>query len=156
MIIYIDLVVYNIINLLERFLLNALRQGLIFIRVEKEFHRVDPEKAKLVLTRSIRVGGTIKLSELYLKGAFWNRDEMIFGVILWNTLYIKIALLYNICFLRGSILSIFCFSSVLIWCPLRMIFAARRWRESSFLKWTSAAPSQRDDAKLICDIIWAL
>ena len=60
--------------------------------------------------------------------------------------YITTAWPYFSCFVNGRSLRLFSSSSVGIDRSEKMSFAARRWREFSFFRWTSQQPSHRVEA----------
>ena len=93
---------------------------------EREFQTDDPENARLVLYRSIRGRGGIKLLEPYLLEDLVKSERMYLGVFPLRTLNIITALLYFSCFINGRSLRVFSVSSVGLDGSERMSFAARR------------------------------
>ena len=61
------------------FLLKDFRLALFFVVRDKEFHTEAPENAKLLLTKSILVGGRMKFIDLCLVGALRKREEIDLG-----------------------------------------------------------------------------
>ena len=92
----------------------------------REFQTDDPENARLVLYRSVRGRGGIKLLEPYLLEDLVKSERMYSGVFPSRTLNIITALLYFSCFVNGRSLRVFSLSSVGIDGSERMSFAARR------------------------------
>ena len=92
----------------------------------REFQTDDPENARLVLYRSVRGGGGIKLFEPYLLVDLVKSQRMYSGVFPLRTLNITTALLYFSCFVNGRSLRVFSLSSVGINGSEKMSFAARR------------------------------
>ena len=93
---------------------------------EREFQTDDTENARLVLYRSMRDRGGIKLLEPYLLEDPVKSERMYSGVFPSHTLNIIRALLYFSCFVNWRSLRVFSFSSVGIDGSERMSFAARR------------------------------
>ena len=93
---------------------------------EREFQTDDPENARLVLYRSMRGRGGIKLLEPYLLEDLVKSERTYSGVFPLRTLNIITALLYFSSFVNGRSLRIFSLSSVGINGSDRMSFAARR------------------------------
>ena len=98
----------------------------------KEFQTDNPEIARLVLYRSIRGRGGIKLLEPYLLEDLVKSERIYSGVSPLHTLNVSTALLYFSCFVYGRSLRDFSLSSVgrdgsvgTDWSE-RMSFAARR------------------------------
>ena len=94
----------------------------------REFQTDDSENAKLILYRSMRGRGGIKLLEPYLLEDLVKSERMYSGVFPLRTLNINTALLYFSCFVNGRSLRVFSLSSVsmVIDGSERMSFAARR------------------------------
>ena len=92
----------------------------------REFQTDDPENARLVLYRSIRGRGGIKLLEPYLLEDLVKNEPMYLGVFPLRTLNIITALLYFSCFVNGRNLRVFSLSSVGIDGSERMNFGTRR------------------------------
>ena len=94
----------------------------------REFQTDEPENARLVLYRSMRGRGRIKLLEPYLPENLVKSERMYSGVFPLRTLNITTALLYFSCFVNGRSLRVFSLSSVsmVIDGSERMSFAARR------------------------------
>ena len=68
----------------------------------REFQTDNPENARLVLYRSMRGRGRIKLLEPYLPENLVKSERMYSGVFPLRTLNITTALLYFSCFVTGS------------------------------------------------------
>ena len=94
----------------------------------REFQNDDSENARLILYRSMRVRGGIKLLEPYLHVDLVKSERMYSGVSPLHTLNIITAtvLLYFSCFVNGSSLRDFSLSFVGIDGSERMSFATRR------------------------------
>ena len=92
----------------------------------REIQTDDPENARLVLYRSMRGHGGIKLSEPYLLVDLVKSERMYSGIFTLHTLNIITALLYFSCFVNGRSLRVFSVSSVGLDGSERMSFAARR------------------------------
>ena len=92
----------------------------------REFQTDDPKNARLVLYRSMRGRGGIKLLEPYLHVDLVKSERMYSGVSLLRTLNIITALLYFSCFVNGRNLRDFSLSFVGIDGSERMSFATRR------------------------------
>ena len=92
----------------------------------REFQTDDPENARLVLYRSMRGRGGIKLLEPYLLVDLVKSERMYSGVSRLHTLNIITALLYFSCFVNGRSLRDFSLSSVGIDGSERMSLAERR------------------------------
>ena len=92
----------------------------------REFQFDDPESARLISYRSVRVHGEIKLFEPYLLVDLMQSERMYSGVSQLHTLNVITALLYFSCFVNGRSLRVFSVSSVGIDGSERMSFAARR------------------------------
>ena len=90
----------------------------------REFQPDDPENARLVLYRSMRGSGWIKLLEPYLLQDLVKSKRMYSGVFPLCTLNIITALLYFSYFVNGRSLRVFSLSSVVIDGSERMSFAA--------------------------------
>ena len=93
---------------------------------EREFQTDDPENARLVLYRSMRGRGGMKLLEPYLLEDPVKSERMYSGVFPSHTLNIIRALLYFSCFVNGRSFRVFSLLSVGIDGSERMSFAARR------------------------------
>ena len=93
---------------------------------ETEFQTDDPENARLVLYRSMRGRGGIKLLEPYLLVDLVKSERMYSGVFPLRTLNIITALLYFSCFVNGRSLRVFSLSSEGTDGSERMSFAVRR------------------------------
>ena len=91
-----------------------------------EFQTDDPENARLVLYRSRRGRGGIKLLEPCLLVDLVKSARIYSGVFPLHTLNIITALLYFRCFVSGGSLRDFSFLSVGIEGSERVSFAARR------------------------------
>ena len=78
----------------------------------REFQTDDSENAKLILYRSMRGRGGIKLIEPYLLVDRVKSEQKYSGVSLLDILNIITALLYFSCFVNGRSLRVFSFSSV--------------------------------------------
>ena len=91
-----------------------------------EFQTDDPENAKLVLYRSMRGRGRIKLLGPYLLEDLVKSERIYPEVFPLHTLNIITALLYFRCFVSGGSLRDFSFLSVGIEGSERVSFAARR------------------------------
>ena len=92
----------------------------------REFQTDDPENARLVLYRSMRGRGGIKLLQPYLLEDLVKSERLCSGVFPLRTLNINTALLYFSCFVNGRSLRVSSLSSVGIDGSERMRFAARR------------------------------
>ena len=92
----------------------------------REFQIDDPENARLILYRSMRGRGGIKLLEPYLLVDLMESERTHSGVSPLHTLNITTSLLYFSCFVNGRSLRVFSLSSVYIDGSERMSFAARR------------------------------
>ena len=93
---------------------------------EREFQTDDPENARLVLYRSMRGRGGIKLLEPYLLEDLVKNELMYSGVFPLRTLNVITALLYFSCFINGRSLRVFSLSSAGLDWSERMSFAAQR------------------------------
>ena len=102
-------------------LLKHLRVRRFLRESEREFQTDDPENARLVLYRSMRGRGGIKLLEPYLLEDLVKSERMYSGVFPLRTV-----LLYFSCFVNGRSLRDFSLSSVGIVGSERMSFVARR------------------------------
>ena len=91
-----------------------------------EFQTDDPETARLVLYRSMRGRGGIKLLEPCLLEDLVKSERMYSGVFPLHTLNIITALVYFSCFVNGRSLRIFSLSSVGIDGSERINFGTRR------------------------------
>ena len=98
----------------------------VFRGERREFQTDDPENARLVLYRSMRGRGGIKLLETYLLEDLVKSERMYSGVFPLYTLNITTALSYFSSFVNGRSLRIFSLSSVGIDGSERMSFAAGR------------------------------
>ena len=92
----------------------------------REFQTDDPENATLVLYRSMRGHGGIKLLEPYLLVDLVKSERMYSGLFPLRILNIITALLCFSCFVNGRSLRVFSLSSLGIDGSERIIFAARR------------------------------
>ena len=98
-----------------------------FLRESKrEFQTDDSENARLVLYRSMRGRGGMKLLEPYLLEDLVESERMYSGVFPLRTLNIITALLYFSCFVNGRSLRDFSLLSVGIDGSERMSLAERR------------------------------
>ena len=114
------------VRCLRKCLLKHLMVRRFFRESGREFRTDDPENARLVLYRSMRGSGWIKLLEPYLFVDLVKSERMYSGVSPLRTLNIITALLYFSCFVNGRSLRIFSLSSVGIDGSERMSFAAGR------------------------------
>ena len=114
----------------QRSLCKCLLKHLMFRRFlresGKEFQTNDPENARLVLYRSMRGRGGIKLLGPYRLEDLVKSERMYSGVSLLRTVNIITALLYFSCFVNGRSLRDFSLSSVGADGSERMRFAAQR------------------------------
>ena len=92
----------------------------------REFQTDDPENARLVLYRSMRGRGGMKLLEPYLLEDLVKSERMYSGVFPLRTLNITTALLYFSCVVNGRSFRVFSLLSVGIDGSERVSFAARR------------------------------
>ena len=93
---------------------------------EREFQTDDPENARLVLYRSMRGRGGMKLLEPYLLEDLVKSERTYSGVFPLRTLNIITALFYFSYFVNGRSLRVFSLSSVGTDESERMSFAARQ------------------------------
>ena len=92
----------------------------------REFQTDDLENARLVLYRSMRGRGRIKLLEPFLLMDIVKSERMFSGVYPLHSLDIITTLLYFSCFVNGRSLRVFSSSSVGIGRSERMSFAVRQ------------------------------
>ena len=124
------------------FFLKLFRGVMFFKSLGNLFHKIEPEKDKLVLKRSNLGWGTISFLELYLLDAFVMISVRYVGVWLLYILCISIVLFRSNCFLSGSILSFLSFSSVAVVWQLFICFTARLWSAFNFFNVSWLQPSQ--------------
>ena len=114
---------------LRRFIFKPRKDLYVFIFGGREFQTDDPENAKLVLYRSIRVRGNKHLFDPYRAGALFRRSHTYLGARPIRILNVSTAVLYINCSCNGRISSAFNFADVDRERSGKISFAACLWRE---------------------------